>query len=313
MSPDLSITHLDLDAATLNALRRCDVHTVGALAEKTTDELLSMYRIGAHRLAGIAIALAKLNLAPQGEPCQVWSDVDRYFGQALVPSDAVLDRARAAAELAGLPMHYAVSTAQGRLLELLVRIQRAERVLEVGTLAGYSTLWLARGLASGGRIVTLETRPDYAAVARSNFADAGLSEIIEVRVGAAVSTLWQLVHAETDPFDLVFIDADKANNATYLALALRLSRPGTLIVVDNVVRGGAVLDSEHPDPNVQGVRALVAAVHDDPRLHAVVVQTIGPKGHDGFLLAIVDTAVAPATDHQGKPVDESATSEGDTQ
>lgn len=235
---------------------------------------------------------------------QLATDVERYFNEALVPHDPVLQHAFAAGEAAGLPMRYTVSVAQGRLLEVLVRIQRAERVLEIGTLAGCSTLWLARGLGEGGRIVTLETRPDYAAVARSNFAQAGLADTIEIRVGAAVSTLLQLIREDgRPPFDLVFIDADKCHNATYVDLALRMSRPGTIIVVDNVVRAGAVLDSEHPDPSVQGVRALVAAVHDDPRLHAVVVQTVGPKGHDGFLLARVSSTAETAR-HETNQTDE---------
>jgi predicted O-methyltransferase YrrM len=203
--------------------------------------------------------------------CQQWVDVDRYIAGRLIGDDPAIDRG-------GLPPHE-VSPPQGALLELLARLIGARSILEIGTLAGYSTLWLARALPPGGRIVTLEASPDHAEVARRNL--AGLP--VELIVGPALDTLPTLA----GPFDLVFIDADKRSNAEYLGWALRLSRPGTLIVADNVVRDGAVADAASGDPSVVGVRAFFDAVAAEPRLRATAIQTVGVKGYDGFALALV--------------------------
>ena len=210
--------------------------------------------------------------------------VDDYLAGLLLPVDPALERVLARSRQAGLP-DIAVSPLQGRLLQLLVQLVGARRVLEVGTLGGYSTIWLARGLPTGGRVVTLEIDPHHAAVARDNLRDAGVADRVEVVVGPAVESLPRL---PPDPaYDLVFVDADKGNGATYLAHALRLTRPGGAILVDNVVRRGAVADAGATEQAVVGTRRLLEAVHAEPRLAATVVQTVGAKGHDGFLLARV--------------------------
>ncbi|MGN6238932.1 MAG: O-methyltransferase [Cellulosimicrobium cellulans] len=219
------------------------------------------------------------------DPAATWDAVDAYFGP-LVAEDDVLAAAGARARAAGLP-EIQVSPAQGRLLQLLALATGARRVLEVGTLGGYSTIWLARALPAGGSLVTCEIDPAHAAVARESLDAAGLSGVVDVVVGAAADTLRRLVDERAEPFDLVFVDADKPSNPVYLDLALRLSRPGTLIVVDNTVRGGAVADAESIDPNVLGVREMVEHVVADPRLDATAVQTVGSKGYDGFVLARV--------------------------
>ncbi|WP_264030221.1 O-methyltransferase [Cellulosimicrobium sp. SH8] len=219
------------------------------------------------------------------DPTATWDAVDAYFGP-LVAEDDVLTAASSRARAAGLP-EIQVSPAQGRLLQLLALASGARRVLEVGTLGGYSTIWLARALPAGGSLVTCEIDPAHAAVARESLDTAGLSGVVDVVVGAAADTLRRLVDERADPFDLVFVDADKPSNPVYLDLALRLSRPGTLIVVDNTVRGGAVADAESTDPNVLGVREMVEHVVADPRLDATAVQTVGSKGYDGFVLARV--------------------------
>jgi predicted O-methyltransferase YrrM len=219
------------------------------------------------------------------EARSTWAAVDAYFAP-LVGEDAVLADARRRARDAGLPA-IQVSAAQGRLLQLIALSCGARRVLEVGTLGGYSTIWLARGLAPGGSLVTCEIDPRHADVARENLASAGLAERVEVAVAPAADTLRRLVEEGTEPFDLVFVDADKPSNAVYLDLALRLSHPGTLVVVDNTVRGGAVADTSSEDPDVLGVQRLVDAVTRDPRLDATAVQTVGEKGYDGFVLARV--------------------------
>jgi caffeoyl-CoA O-methyltransferase len=219
------------------------------------------------------------------DPAATWDAVDAYFGP-LVAEDDVLAAAGARARAAGLP-EIQVSPAQGRLLQLLALATGARRVLEVGTLGGYSTIWLARALPAGGSLVTCEIDPAHAAVARESLDAAGLSGVVDVVVGAAADTLRRLVDERAEPFDLVFVDADKPSNPVYLDLALRLSRPGTLIVVDNTVRGGAVADAESTDPNVLGVREMVEHVVADPRLDATAVQTVGSKGYDGFVLARV--------------------------
>jgi predicted O-methyltransferase YrrM len=212
----------------------------------------------------------------------LWREVDDYITGLLLPSDAALDAALAANRAADLPP-IDVSPAQGKLLHLLARAMSARSVLEVGTLGGYSTIWLGRALPPGGRLVTLEREPRHAAVATANIARAGLADVVEIVVGPALDTLPTL----DGPFDLVFIDADKPSNADYLAHALRLSRPGTVIVVDNVVRGGRVVDQTDHDPAVVGSRRLTEALAAEPRLSATEVQTVGSKGHDGFALAVV--------------------------
>lgn len=213
-----------------------------------------------------------------------WTAVDRYLADRLLEPDAALDAALEASDAAGLPAH-GVSPTQGRLLELLARIQGARTILELGTLGAYSTIWLARALPAGGRLVTLELDAGYAEVARANLARAGLADVVEVRIGPARETLAALAAEGHDPFDLVFIDADKAANAEYLAAALELSRPGTLIVADNVIRGGAVLDGD--DASAVGVRRFFDLIAAEPRLRATAIQTVGEKGYDGFALAVV--------------------------
>jgi predicted O-methyltransferase YrrM len=211
-----------------------------------------------------------------------WNAVENYFLEALAPPDPALDAALEASRAAGLPP-ISVAPNEAKQLHLFALVRGARAILEIGTLGGYSTTWLARALPEGGRLVSLEVDAHHAEVARANLAQAGLSGVAEVVVGPALRTLPDL----TGPFDLVFIDADKLSNADYFAHAVRLSRPGTVIVVDNVVRGGAVIDASSSDAYVQGVRRLVDAVHAEPRVSATVIQTVGSKGHDGYLLAIV--------------------------
>lgn len=224
-----------------------------------------------------------------------WTAVDDYIGDRLVPHDAALDAALRASDQAGLPA-ISVSPSQGKLLHLLAVATGARRVLEIGTLGGYSTIWLARALPPGGRLITLEADPAHAAVARANLARAGLDGVVDVRVGPALDSLPGL--AGEAPFDLVFVDADKANNAAYLDWSVRLSRPGTLIVIDNVVREGRVADPGSADPGVVGTRALFDALAADRRLTATAVQTVGSKGWDGFVLALVTGAAPPRSRDQ---------------
>lgn len=212
-----------------------------------------------------------------------WAAVDDYIAGHLLGEDAVLAAALDANEAAGLPA-IDVSAAQGKMLYLLARMCGAARILEVGTLGGYSTIWLARAVGEGGRVVTLEIDPHHAEVARGNLDRAGVGERVEILIGPATETLATL----DSPFDFVFIDADKQNNAAYLREALRLSRAGTTIVVDNVIREGAVLDAESGDDRITGTRALFEAAAAEPRLSATAVQTVGAKKWDGFLLAVVD-------------------------
>ncbi|MBN8810742.1 MULTISPECIES: O-methyltransferase [unclassified Sphingomonas] len=217
---------------------------------------------------------------------QDWTAVDGYIAGKLIGADPVLDAALAANAEGGLPA-IDVSAAQGRMLELFARMTGARRILEVGTLGGYSTICLARALPEDGQLVTLELDPHHAEVARANLARAGLGDRCEVRVGPAVETLAAMIAAGEGPFDLVFIDADKPGNVAYLDAALKLARPGSVIVVDNVVRGGGVLDADSTDRSVIGTRALFDAVASEPRLDATAIQTVGDKGWDGFLLAVV--------------------------
>lgn len=212
---------------------------------------------------------------------QTWRDVDSYIEQVVGASDEALEAALAYSGEQGLPP-ISVSPAQGKLLHLLARAIGARRILEVGTLGGYSAIWLARALPPDGRLVTLELSEHHAAVARANVARAGLADVVEVVVGRAVETLRSL----TGHFDLVFIDADKPSNRDYVEGALRLTHPGSVIVVDNVVRGGSVLDADGDD-NVQGVRRLNELIASEARLSATTVQTVGAKGYDGFTFALV--------------------------
>jgi predicted O-methyltransferase YrrM len=216
----------------------------------------------------------------------LWDEVDRYLDALFAPPDADLESALEASRSAGLPDHQ-ISPCQGRLLEILARTVGASRILEIGTLGGYSTIWLARGLARGGRVVTLEADPAHAEVARRNLERAGMGGRVEVRIGPALETLPTLAAEAAGPFDLVFVDADKPSNPDYLLWALRLTRPGSLIVADNVVREGTVLDAGSEDPRVQGVRRFHELLAADPRVEATVIQTVGRKGHDGFALARV--------------------------
>jgi predicted O-methyltransferase YrrM len=216
---------------------------------------------------------------------KIWNEVDRYFDR-LIPPDPVFDAALAANRKAELPA-IDVTPLQGKFLELLVRITGARSVLEIGTLGGYSTLWLARALPQGGQVVTLELEPRHAEIARANLQNAGMADRVDVCVGRAADLLRALVAGNTVPFDLIFIDADKASYPEYLDWSLKLSRPGTVIVADNVVRDGRVIEPDNPDPNIQGVRRFTDLVAAEPRLSSTVLQTVGSKGYDGFALAIV--------------------------
>jgi predicted O-methyltransferase YrrM len=217
---------------------------------------------------------------------ELWADVDRYFESAWLPEDVALDAALADAAAAGLPA-IQVSANQGQLLHVLTRARGARRVLEIGTLAGYSTIWMARALPADGRLVTFEIDPRHAAVARRNLERAGVLDRVDLRVGRALDLLPALAAEGGDPFDLTFIDADKSNNADYFRWALRLSKPGSLILVDNIVRKGAILDPGSKDVDVEGVRRLREVVAAEPRVAATVLQTVGPKGWDGIAFAVV--------------------------
>ncbi len=217
---------------------------------------------------------------------ELWSAVDGYFCTQLLPADPVLTQALQRSQAAGLPP-INVAPNQGKLLQLLARMQGARRILEIGTLGGYSTVWLARALPPHGQLLTLELSEANAAVARVNLAHAGLAAQVQVRVGAALETLASLVHEGCAPFDFIFIDADKPNNPQYLHWALKLARVGTVIVGDNVVRAGAVADAASTDANVRGVREFIRLMAEHPRLSATAIQTVGSKGYDGFSLAVV--------------------------
>ncbi|WP_328387260.1 O-methyltransferase [Nocardia sp. NBC_00416] len=215
-----------------------------------------------------------------------WADVDRYVVDQLA-RDADASATLRANAAAGLPA-IDVSEANGKFLYLLARSTGAQRVLEIGTLGGFSTLWLARGVGEKGRVTTLEFEPRHAEVARANLDRSGVGDRVEIRVGAALDTLPVLADEQPDPFDLVFIDADKVNNSNYVNWALRLTRPGAVIVVDNVVRAGRVADETDEDPAVRASRDLVRLLADEPRLDATVMQTVGTKGWDGFAFAVVN-------------------------
>ncbi|MGF7123449.1 MULTISPECIES: O-methyltransferase [unclassified Rhodococcus (in: high G+C Gram-positive bacteria)] len=215
-----------------------------------------------------------------------WAEVDRYLVETVVGADDALDHALAANASAGLPP-IDVSPTQGKLLNLLARMVGATRVLEIGTLGGYSTIWLARAVGESGRVVTLEYEPRHAAVARDNVDRAGVGGRVDIRVGAALDSLPAVEADGIAPFDLVFIDADKVNNSNYVRWALRLSRPGTVIVVDNVVRGGSVSNPDLDDEAVRASREVLDLLAAEPRLDATALQTVGSKGWDGFALALV--------------------------
>ena len=221
----------------------------------------------------------------------LWAAVDGYFGQTMLAPDPVLEQALADQQAAGLPA-INVAPLQGRLLQFLIRLGGARRVLEIGTLAGYSTIWMARGLPAGGRLVTLEFDPKHAAVAEANLARAGLGDRVEVRVGAALDTLPKIAGEGLGPFDFIFIDADKTNNLEYFLWGLRLARPGAMIVVDNVVRKGEVIDTAAADPKVVGVQRLRDHLASESRVDATLLQTVGAKGHDGMILAMVKEPAA---------------------
>ena len=215
-----------------------------------------------------------------------WTAIDQFVGGLLLSSDPVLEAALVSSEKAGLPP-IQVSPCQGKLLQLLAQILGARSILEIGTLGGYSTIWLARALPPGGRLITLEVDPKHAHVARANFERAALSAVIDLRVGPAIEALPQLEAEGKGPFDLIFIDADKPSTPDYFVWALKLSRPGTLIIVDNVIRKGALLEEASTDPNVHGMRRFLHLLGAEPRISATVIQTVGSKGYDGFALARV--------------------------
>ena len=217
---------------------------------------------------------------------ELWSKVDRYLDDLFVGDDPVLDAALEASREAGLPA-IAVAPTQGKLLYLLARLQGAKRILEIGTLGGYSTIWLARALPADGRLITLEYVAKHAEVAKANIARAKLADKVEIRVGQALATLSLLAAEKAGPFDLVFIDADRPNNPAYLEWALKHTRKGSLIVCDNVVREGQVLDARSKDAGVQGMRRFNELLAAEPRVTATAIQTVGAKGYDGFAVALV--------------------------
>jgi predicted O-methyltransferase YrrM len=218
-----------------------------------------------------------------------WTEVDQYFSDSLLPRDSALESALEESAAAGLPA-ISVSPNQGKLLQMLAQIVGARAILEIGTLGGYSTIWLAQGLRAGGRLITLEVDAKHADVARLNVSRAGLQNVVEVRIGNALEILPQLSAERLGPFDLIFIDADKPNIPTYFEWALKLSRPGTLIIVDNVVRGGAVTDADSSDPSVQGVRRFIELLGAQSGASGTTIQTVGIKGYDGFTIVLVDPA-----------------------
>jgi predicted O-methyltransferase YrrM len=219
-------------------------------------------------------------------PNETWAAVDSYLTETLIPADPILEAALAANAAASLPS-IDVSPTQGKWLHLLAKIKSATRILEIGTLGGYSTIWLARALPSDGKLITLEFEPKHAAVAQQNIARAGLSHLVEIRIGAAADSLAKLHTEDPTPFDLIFIDADKPNNPTYLEWTLKFSRVGTLIVVDNVIRDGKIADPNDPDPSITGTRTMFEMLSTNPRVSATALQTVGSKGYDGFAIALV--------------------------
>ena len=224
--------------------------------------------------------------SPASAEVEKWIEVDKFFSDAFIGPDRVLESALESSRVAGLPP-ISVSPNQGRLLELLARTLDARSILEIGTLGGYSTIWLARGMRPGGRLITLEADPAHAAVARGNIARARLESMVELRLGSASDTLPQISAEGLGPFDLIFIDADKKSIPSYFEWALRLSRPGGIIIVDNVVRDGRVVDSESDDPDIQGVRRFLEMVGENATVSGTAIQTVGLKGWDGFAIVRV--------------------------
>lgn len=217
---------------------------------------------------------------------EMWAAVDDYFAQRLHTDEAIFAEILARSAAADLPEIH-VSASQGKLLQLLATIKQAKAILEIGTLAGYSTVWMAGSLPPEGRIVTLEYDAKHAEVARLNFELAGIADKVELRQGAALETLPEVERAGLGPFDMTFIDADKVNIPAYFDWAVKLSRPGSLVIVDNVVREGAILNAASDDPSVRGVQRLADQLAENNRVNATMVQTVGGKGHDGFVLAVV--------------------------
>jgi len=217
---------------------------------------------------------------------ELWTAVDQYTTDRLLPRDPVLDAALKASEAAGLPS-ISVSPSQGKMLMLLAQLAGASRILEIGTLGGYSSIWLARGLKPGGRLITLEANPKHAEVAGANIANAGFASVVEVRLGDGHAGIEKLAAEGAAPFDLIFIDADKSGIPHYMEWSLKLAHRGTLIIIDNVVRDGALIDAKTEDANVKGVRRLHEMLATEPRLNATTIQTVGSKGYDGFTLALV--------------------------
>lgn len=224
---------------------------------------------------------------------QLWTDVDHYFLEKLIPPDPISEQISAANAAAGLPP-IDVAPNQGKFLHLLARMLHAKRILEIGTLGGYSAIWLARALPPDGRLITLEAEPKHAEVAKANLARAGVASLVDVRLGPAFDSLRVLWNESTQPFDLIFIDADKQNNPGYLEWSLRFSRAGTVIICDNVVRNGAVINPDSADPDIQGTRRFFEMISAEPRLDATALQTVGMKGYDGFTIALVIADKEPA-------------------
>jgi predicted O-methyltransferase YrrM len=233
------------------------------------------------------VAIRQRREAEKKAMTKQWSDVDAYFESHLLPADKVLTDVLAASRAGGLP-EINVAPCQGMLLHILAKSVMARRILEIGTLGGYSSIWMARALQKGGRLVTLEVDPEHAAVAKANFARAGLADVIELRLGRAIDLLPKLAAEKGTPFDLVFIDADKSSNADYFDWALKMTRSGSLIVVDNVVRRGAVADMNSRDDSVKGVHRLIDRIAGDGRVTTTAIQTVGDKGYDGFTISIVN-------------------------
>lgn len=217
---------------------------------------------------------------------KIWAEVDRYLGDLLAPHDAGLAHSLEANHAEGLPS-IDVPPLLGKFLDLMIRVSGARRVLEIGTLGGYSTIWMARALPEGGRVVTLELEPRHAEIARGNFEAAGVSDRIEIRIGTALDSLRAMEQEGSAPFDLIFIDADKERMPEYLEWSLKLAHPGTILIADNVVRDGKVLDDATDDPHVRGVQRFLELVAANPRLSATAMPTVGARGFDGFAMAVV--------------------------
>ncbi len=223
---------------------------------------------------------------------ETWTRVDQYLAGQLLPRDEVLETALRASDAAGLPS-INVTPTQGALLQMFARLCGARRILEIGTLGGYSTIWLARALPHDGRLITLEADEQYAAIARANIGRAGLGGVVEIRTGRALESLPVLARESRAPFDLTFIDADKVSTPEYFAAALDMSHPGSLIIVDNVIRNGAVADAATTDASVRGMRRFFDVLKSEPRVSATAVQTVGGKGYDGFAVALVLDSARP--------------------